>query len=132
MYLLLIVTKSKHTKIILNKKIMPYTRVLPEVTISELTPRKRRFFLKHLARFLLMFESVKAKGSFLDNKRVIITAAPHQSGKDEYLMILMMIFQSHYLKRIFLTCLSLRIGRKMTEFLYLIMIDLTLRKMISR
>ena len=66
---------------------MPYTRVLPEVTISELTPRKRRFFLKHLARFLLLFESVKARGSFLDNKRVIVTAAPHQSGKDEYLMI---------------------------------------------
>ena len=70
---------------------MPYTRILPEVTISEFTPRKRRFFLKHLARFLLLFESVKAKGSFLDNKRVIITAAPHQSGKDEYLMILMIL-----------------------------------------
>ena len=70
---------------------MPYTRVLPEVTISELTPRKRRFFLKHLAQFLLLFESVKAKGSFLDNKRVIVTAAPHQSGKDEYLMILMIL-----------------------------------------
>ena len=66
---------------------MPYTRVLPEVTISELTPRKRRFFLKYLARFLLLFETVKAKGSFLDNKRVIITAAPHQSSKDEYLMV---------------------------------------------
>ena len=70
---------------------MPYTRVLPEVTISELTPRKRRFFLKYLARFLLLFESVKAKGSFLDNKKVIVTAAPHQSGKDEYLMILMIL-----------------------------------------
>ena len=70
---------------------MPYTRILPEVTISEFTPRKRRFFLKHLARFLLLFESVKAKGSFLDNKRVIVTAAPHQSGKDEYLMILIIL-----------------------------------------
>ena len=70
---------------------MPYTRVLPEVTISELTPRKSRYFLKYLARFLLMFESVKAKGFFLDNKRVIITAAPHQSSKDEYLMILMIL-----------------------------------------
>ena len=70
---------------------MPYTRLLPEVTISELTPRKRRFFLKYLARFLLLFESVKAKGSFLDSKRVIVTAAPHQSGKDEYLMILMIL-----------------------------------------
>ena len=80
---------------------MPYTRVLPEVTISELTPRKRRFFLKHLARFLLLFESVKAKGSFLDNKRVIITAAPHQSGKDEYLMILIRSL-CRYLKLIIL------------------------------
>ena len=70
---------------------MPYTRILPEVTISELTPRRRRFFLKHLARFLLLFERVKVKGSFLDNKRVIITAAPHQSSKDEYLMILMIL-----------------------------------------
>ena len=70
---------------------MPYTRVLPEVTISELTPRKRRFFLKYLARFLLLFESVKAKGFFLDHKRVIVAAAPHQSGKDEYLMILMIL-----------------------------------------
>ena len=70
---------------------MPYTRVLPEVTISELTPRKRRFFLKYLARFLLLFETVKAKGSFLDNNRVIVTAVPHQSSKDEYLMILMIL-----------------------------------------
>ena len=70
---------------------MPYSKVLAEVTISELTPRKRRFFLKYLARFLLLFETVKAKGSFLDNKRVIITAAPHQSSKDEYLMILMIL-----------------------------------------
>ena len=70
---------------------MPYTRVLPEVTISELTPRKSRFFLKYLARFLLLFETVKAKGHFLDNKRVIITAVPHQSSKDEYLMILMIL-----------------------------------------
>ena len=70
---------------------MPYTRVLPDVTVSELTPRKRRFFFKYLARFLLMFETVKAKGSFLDSERVIITAAPHQSSKDEYLMILMIL-----------------------------------------
>ena len=70
---------------------MPYTRVLPEVTISEFTPRKKRFFLKYLARFLLLFETVKAKGFFLDYKRVILTAAPHQSSKDEYLMILMIL-----------------------------------------
>ena len=41
MSLLPIVTKNKHTKIILTTKIMPYTRVLPEVTINELTPRKK-------------------------------------------------------------------------------------------
>ncbi len=70
---------------------MPYTKVLPEVTISTFTPRKKRFFLKYLARFLLLFESMKAKGSFLDNKRVIVTAAPHQSSKDEYLMVLMIL-----------------------------------------
>ena len=70
---------------------MPYTKALPEVTISTFTPRKKRFFLKYLAHFLLLFENVKAKGSFLDNKRVIVTAAPHQSGKDEYLMILMIL-----------------------------------------
>ena len=70
---------------------MPYTKALPEVTVSTYTPRKKRFFLKYLANFLLLFEKVKAKGSFLDNKRVIVTAAPHQSGKDEYLMILMIL-----------------------------------------
>ena len=37
------------------------------------------------------YEKVKAKGSFLDNKRVIVAAAPHQSGKDEYLMVLMIL-----------------------------------------
>jgi len=70
---------------------MPYTKALPEVTISAYTPRKKRFFLKYLAHFLLFFENVKAKGSFLNNKRVIIAAAPHQSGKDEYLMVLMIL-----------------------------------------
>ena len=30
-------------------------------------------------------------GSFLDNKRVVLVAAPHQSGKDEYLMILIIL-----------------------------------------
>ena len=35
---------NKKTNNFNYKKIMPYTRVLPEVTISELTPRKRRFF----------------------------------------------------------------------------------------
>jgi len=70
---------------------MPYTKALPEVTISAYTPRKKRFFLKYLAHFLLFFENVKAKGSFLDNKRVIVAAAPHQSGKDEYLMVLMIL-----------------------------------------
>ena len=70
---------------------MPYTKALPEVTVSAYTPRKKRFFLKYLAHFLLLFENVKAKGTFLNNKRVIIAAAPHQSGKDEYLMVLMIL-----------------------------------------
>ena len=67
------------------------TRILPDIKISHLTPVKKRFFLKYLARFLLLFESVKPVGSFLDNKRVVLVAAPHQSGKDEYLMALIIL-----------------------------------------
>ena len=70
---------------------MPYTKILPDVDIPINTPRKRRFFLQKLAYFLLLFEDIKAVGSFLDNKRVIVVAAPHQSFKDEYLMILMIL-----------------------------------------
>ena len=67
---------------------MTHTKILPDITVSSLTPRKKRFFLKYLARFLLLFENIRPVGSFLDNKRVVLVAAPHQSGKDEYLMIL--------------------------------------------
>ena len=70
---------------------MTYTRILPDITVSSLTPRKKRFFLKYLARFLLLFENIRPVGSFLDNKRVVLVAAPHQSGKDEYLMILIIL-----------------------------------------
>ena len=70
---------------------MPYTKILPQVVIPSNTPRKKRFFLQKLAYFLLLFEDIRAVGSFLDNKRVIVVAAPHQSAKDEYLMILMIL-----------------------------------------
>ena len=70
---------------------MTHTKILPDITVSSLTPRKKRFFLKYLARFLLLFENIRPVGSFLDNKRVVLVAAPHQSGKDEYLMILIIL-----------------------------------------
>ena len=70
---------------------MTYTKILPDITVSSLTPRKKRFFLKYLARFLLLFENIRPVGSFLDNKRVVLVAAPHQSSKDEYLMILIIL-----------------------------------------
>ena len=70
---------------------MTHTKILPDISVSSLTPRKKRFFLKYLARFLLLFENIRPVGSFLDNKRVVLVAAPHQSGKDEYLMILIIL-----------------------------------------
>ena len=70
---------------------MTHTKILPDITVSSLTPRKKRFFLKYLARFLLLFENIRPVGNFLDNKRVVLVAAPHQSGKDEYLMILIIL-----------------------------------------
>ena len=70
---------------------MTHTKILPDITVSSLTPRKKRFFLKYLARFLLLFENVRPVGNFLDNKSVVLVAAPHQSGKDEYLMILILL-----------------------------------------
>ena len=70
---------------------MTHTKILPDITVSSLTPRKKRFFLKYLARLLLLFENIRPVGSFLDNKRVVLVAAPHQSGKDEYLMILIIL-----------------------------------------
>ena len=47
--------------------------------------------MKYFARFLLLFENIRPVGSFLNNKRVVLVAAPHQSGKDEYLMILIIL-----------------------------------------
>ena len=47
--------------------------------------------MKSLARCLLLFENIRPVDSFLDNKRVVLVAAPHQSGKDEYLMILIIL-----------------------------------------
>ena len=70
---------------------MTHTKILPDITVSSLTPRKKRFFLKYLARFLLLFENIRPIGNFLDKKRVVLVAAPHQSGKDEYLMILIIL-----------------------------------------
>ena len=70
---------------------MTHTKILPDITVSSLTPLKKRFFLKYLARFLLLFENIRPVGNFLDNKRVVLVAAPHQSGKDEYLMILIIL-----------------------------------------
>ena len=70
---------------------MTHTKILPDITVSSLTPRKKRFFLKYLARFLLLFENIRPVGNLLDNKRVVLVAAPHQSGKDEYLMILIIL-----------------------------------------
>ena len=70
---------------------MTHTKILPDITVSSLTPRKKRFYLKYLARILLLFENVRPVGNFLDNKRVVLVAAPHQSGKDEYLMILIIL-----------------------------------------
>ena len=70
---------------------MTHTKILPDITVSSLTPRKKRFFLKYLARFLLLFENIRPVGNFLDNNRVVLVAAPHQSGKDEYLMILIIL-----------------------------------------
>ena len=70
---------------------MSYSKALPKIAISKSTPRKRRYFLRYLAKFLLLFEDIEPVGEFLDNKRNIILAAPHQSGKDEYLMIIMIL-----------------------------------------
>lgn len=70
---------------------MSYSKPLPKIVISKSTPRKRRYILRYLAKFLLLFEDIEPVGEFLDNKRNIILAAPHQSGKDEYLMIIMIL-----------------------------------------
>ena len=67
---------------------MQGSKALPELKASKLTPRKRRYFFKFIAEFLLRRENFSAKGNFLDNKNVVLVAAPHQSAKDEYFMVL--------------------------------------------
>ena len=70
---------------------MQGSKILPELNASELTPTKKRYFLKYLAEFLLKREEFSAKGNFLNSKNVILVAAPHQSAKDEYFMFLIVM-----------------------------------------
>ena len=70
---------------------MQGSKILPELNASELTPTKKRYFLKYLAEFLLKREEFSAKGNFLNNKNVVLVAAPHQSAKDEYFMFLIVM-----------------------------------------
>ena len=70
---------------------MQGSKILPELNASELTPTKKRYFLKYLAEFLLKRENFSAKGNFLNSKNVVLVAAPHQSAKDEYFMFLIVM-----------------------------------------
>ena len=70
---------------------MQGSKILPELNASELTPTKKRYFLKYLAEFLLKREQFSAKGNFLNSKNVVLVAAPHQSAKDEYFMFLIVM-----------------------------------------
>ena len=70
---------------------MQGAKILPELNASELTPTKKRYFLKYLAEFLLKREEFSAKGNFLNSKNVVLVAAPHQSAKDEYFMFLIVM-----------------------------------------
>ena len=70
---------------------MQGSKILPELNASELTPTKKRYFLKYLAEFLLKREKFSAKGNFLNSKNVVLVAAPHQSAKDEYFMFLIVM-----------------------------------------
>ena len=70
---------------------MQGSKTLPELNASELTPTKKRYFLKYLAEFLLKREKFSAKGNFLNSKNVVLVAAPHQSAKDEYFMFLIVM-----------------------------------------
>ncbi len=70
---------------------MQGSKILPELNASKLTPTKKRYFLKYLAEFLLKREEFSAKGNFLNNKNVVLVAAPHQSAKDEYFMFLIVM-----------------------------------------
>ena len=70
---------------------MQGSKILPELNASELTPTKKRYFLKYLAEFLSKREEFSAKGNFLNSKNVVLVAAPHQSAKDEYFMFLIVM-----------------------------------------
>ncbi len=70
---------------------MQGSKILPELNASNLTPTKKRYFLKYLAEFLLKREEFSAKGNFLNSKNVVLVAAPHQSAKDEYFMFLIVM-----------------------------------------
>ncbi len=70
---------------------MQSSKALPELKISKFTPIKKRYFLKYIAEFLLKRENFSAKGNFLENKNVVLVAAPHQSAKDEYFMFLIVM-----------------------------------------
>ena len=70
---------------------MQSSKALPELKVSKFTPIKKRYFLKYIAEFLLKRENFSAKGNFLENKNVVLVAAPHQSAKDEYFMFLIVL-----------------------------------------
>ena len=70
---------------------MQSSKVLPELKVSNFTPIKKRYFLRYVAEFLLKRENFSAKGNFLENKNVVLVAAPHQSAKDEYFMFLIVM-----------------------------------------
>ena len=70
---------------------MQSSKVLPELKVSNFTPIKKRYFLRYIAEFLLKRENFSAKGNFLENKNVVLVAAPHQSAKDEYFMFLIVM-----------------------------------------
>ena len=70
---------------------MQSSKALPELKVSKFTPIKKRYFLKYIAEFLLKRENFSAKGNFLENKNVVLVAAPHQSAKDEYFMFLIVM-----------------------------------------
>ena len=67
------------------------SKALPELKASKLTPTKKRYFLIYIDEFLLKKENFSAKGNFLENKNVVLVAAPHQSAKDEYFMFLIVM-----------------------------------------
>ena len=70
---------------------MQSSKALPELKVSKFTPIKKRYFLRYISEFLLKRENFSAKGNFLENKNVVLVAAPHQSAKDEYFMFLIVM-----------------------------------------